>query len=190
MDKFAEDVTIYRQNGQCIKTKALVQKVKIFIKDVTIPICVGDVIERVLPSGIKERLAVTNATCNPNSRLLAHWEIEYEKEGSVKHSERGINLAGSIYANRVYIQSTDNSTNITNLMDNSVFEELRKLIEEKIENNGKILEALSDLEENVNKPTALDKFNNFIQIAADYMTLIAPFLPAIGDVIKSSVHTL
>lgn len=184
MDKFAEEVTIYRQNGQCIKTNALVQKVKIFIKDVTIPICVGDVIERSLPSGLKERFTVINATCNPNSRLLAHWEIEYEKEGSVKHSERDINIAGSIYANRVYIQSTDNSTNITNLMDNSVFEELRKLIEEKIENNGKILEALSDLEENVNKPTALDKFNNFIQIAADYMTLIAPFLPAIEDVIK------
>ena len=184
MDKFAEDVTIYRQNGQCINTKALVQKVKIFIEDVSIPIYVGDVIERLLPSGLKERFTVINATCNSNSPHLSHWEIEYEKEGVIKHPNQGINIVGGITANRVYIQSTDNSTNITNLMDNSVFEELRKLIEEKIENNGKILEALSDLEENVNKPTALDKFHNFLQIAADYMTFITPFLPAIRDVIK------
>lgn len=182
MDKYAESVTICKQDGQSIRTMAMVQKEKIYVEDVNVSLCAGDVIERVLPSGFKERFIVVNATCRLGNPQLSHWEIGYEKEGDVRCLNQSINITGGINANKLYIQSIDDSTNITSQIDNNVFEELRKVIEEKIENNGFILEALYDLKKNVNKSTALDKFHNFVHIAADYMTLIAPFLPTIEGI--------
>ena len=77
-------VTIVHRDGErreCIR--ASVQRGRVFTHDTTIPISVGDRIERKLPSGQQEVLLVTDVHLwSGNARIRDYYEIAYIRDGS------------------------------------------------------------------------------------------------------------
>lgn len=88
---------------------------------------------------------------------------------------------------RVNLNSTDNSQNVLSLSEQKVFSEVRKALQQGVPNGDelqKVLARLDEFESAVHKPTCLEKFQAFINDAASYMTLLAPFMPALAAMLS------
>ncbi|HZQ45266.1 MAG TPA: hypothetical protein VFA99_18595 [Acidobacteriaceae bacterium] len=82
---------------------------------------------------------------------------------------------------RVNIDSIDNSTNVVH--QRVPLSELRKAIESGVSDGAEraaILQRLSDLEAANDRESGAKRYQAFIAAAANHMTLIGPYLPALG----------
>jgi len=82
---------------------------------------------------------------------------------------------------RVNIDSTDNSTNVVH--QGVPFSELRTAIELGVSDGVErtaILQRLSDLEAANDRESGAKRYQAFIAAAANHMTIIGPYLPALG----------
>lgn len=98
------------------------------------------------------------------------------KEAQVNQT---FNLHGSNA--RVNIGSTDNSTNVVH--QGVPFSELQKAIESGVSDvveRTAILQRLSDVQAATDRESGAKKYQAFIAAAANHMTLIGPYLPALG----------
>ena len=84
-----------------------------------------------------------------------------------------------INAKKLYINSTDNSTNTSRLGSDELkqFETLREIIRTNVENNNALLSLITEMQTSIGKPSFKEKYGAFIISAANHMTLIAPFIP-------------
>lgn len=92
---------------------------------------------------------------------------------------------------RVNIQSTDVSVNNIDLADAEVFARLAETISAAIQEvpiRQPILDRLKALEEANGKPTFAQRYSEFISAAADYMTLIYPFVPALTELLHKTLR--
>jgi hypothetical protein len=83
---------------------------------------------------------------------------------------------------RLNIGSVDSSTNVVNVAPTELFTQLRLIIEEKVQaeqEREELLARLADLQSTQGTPTYLDRYQRFIAAAANHMTILAPFLPAL-----------
>ena len=60
--------------------------------------------------------------------------------------------------------------------DKALFETIRSLAE-TIENKDEIVAAVDEMQNAVGKKGFLQKYNEFVQAAANHMTVFAPFIP-------------
>lgn len=82
---------------------------------------------------------------------------------------------------RVNIGSTDISTNVVH--QDGTFSELRKAIESGVSDDVErtaIIQKLSDLEAATDHDSGAKRYQAFISAAANHMTIIGPYLPALG----------
>lgn len=89
---------------------------------------------------------------------------------------------------RVNIQSTDNSTNIVH--EGTDFAEIRQVIEQGIADGIErttLLANLKELEAATDRDSGSTKYQAFIASAANHMTLLGPYLPALGHWVHSLV---
>lgn len=73
----------------------------------------------------------------------------------------------------------DNSVNINVTLteeDKALFEAIKSMAE-TMENKDEIVTAVDGMQNEVGKKGFLQKYNEFIQAAANHMTVFAPFLP-------------
>lgn len=176
-----QKVKLIKQNGEIIDIIASVQEKKILISDIKIPVEEGDVIEKVLQSGIIDNYLITNVVCY--DRSLTHYELTYEKQTrlprrAIENAPITINMHN--VSGRVNIASTDNSKNIKiTQKDKQIFDDLRAVIQEQISSNEEILCVLDDLEGSYGTDSFSHKYQHFIQTIANHITIIAPFIPAL-----------
>jgi hypothetical protein len=92
---------------------------------------------------------------------------------------------------RVNVNSTDHSVNIVMKSTEQFFGTIKQKIESGIpegDERRKILDALTALQESHGKPTFAQRYTEFIAAAADYVTLLTPFIPQLtqmlGHVLK------
>lgn len=158
-------------------------KIHIHIEDTSVDIEEGDIIERTLPNNKQERFTVIDSgfVRGMGDHIQDHYQAEVEKITKLPKA----NGHGSGYitvvneGGRVNINSTDNSMNIQISNDTErLFDELKKALEDT--NDEKLLASVEELKNSVGKPAYAEKYSRFIQGAANHMTLIAPFLPAIS----------
>ena len=93
---------------------------------------------------------------------------------------------GDISAGRVNLSSTDNSVNISDVSIENFFDDISATLKSEIhdkENLELLLKELNELKIFVNTPKYLEKYNAFIQAAANHMTIIAPFIPALSKLL-------
>ncbi len=188
-----DTVTILRQDGNRHENiSASVDGKIIVIDDVTIPISIGDSIERILPSGQVESLRVTDVHLQRGRRgsrrqrgIPNFYEIEYEREGVQKHPIQpatvNVNVKDSPQA-RVNLSSTDHSTNIINNHPENVFSELRDLLKVTVDDSNDLdllLEKVDDMERSRGSSNFIQAYQGFIAAAAAHMTVIAPMIPAL-----------
>ena len=111
---------------------------------------------------------------------------ESEKEANRMSSNIIYNLHGN--NPRVNINSQDYSINIAN--SKVLFDEMRKTIEAEVQDKNlapSLLQKVTELEENVGKRTFLQKYSEFVALAANHMKVFGPFVPALTQYLEGEV---
>jgi hypothetical protein len=86
------------------------------------------------------------------------------------------------------VNSTDNSTNVVTISQDQIFAKLRHEITTQVPSGDEqrnILDRLSALEKAQNSPTFAERYTDLISVAANHMTLLAPFLPALTEMMRN-----
>ena len=163
--RFLNDrVTLVRKSGQRFEDlPALVESGQIFKHDPKIPIGEGDQFERKLPSGIVEP--------SPRPRQAAGPQVVY-------------NLIGPNA--RVNIRSSDSSTNVVSVESAVLFDNLREAIRKSSLDSAverQLIQNVGAMQSAVGTKMFPERYGEFISAAADHMTLVAPFLPALTQLL-------
>lgn len=178
-----EKVRIVKRNSDVIENiDALVSGEIIFIEDATVPIEDGDLVERVIPSGTKEQYLVVDSGFHRGVRGMPdHYQVKVEKQSVYRKMSRGqVNYTYNIsHTERVNINSTDNSTNNHYSADDVTLMDSLRSKAHGLDNENELIAAIDRMEESVGTNTFIEKYNAFIQNAANHMTLFAPFIPAL-----------
>ncbi len=182
-----DKVSLVKKDGTIYNDiKANVQPTKIFINDGELPIEEGDIIERELPNGLKEKYIVLDRGFFPKQMGFdAHYQCNVKKETTLKFEQKKQTIYNISGMNaKVNINSIDNSLNIINLSKDELFNNLIDVIKENIENNNEIINAVEDFKNSVGKKSIIEKYQNFIASVANHMTIILPFIPALTQLLQ------
>jgi hypothetical protein len=140
-------------------------------------------------SGMFEQLLVQNT-----SGILETIECEIERRKVIpklSKSQPGVQNIYHLHGNnsRVNINSTDQSVNVVNITSQELFVHLRQLLLDNVngETQTRILERLDALEKAQNTPTFGQRYAEFIAAAANYTTLLSPFMPALAEMVKKAL---
>jgi len=129
---------------------------------------------------------VESKVCNEVAIFCASLEAKQsEKEDNRMSSNINYHLHGN--NPRININSQDYSINIAN--SKIVFDEIHKLVDSNItdENLKNDLHVkTSEMENSVGKKTFLQKYSEFMALAANHVTVFAPLLPALTQFLTSS----
>ena len=189
-DMMTDSITVILKDGSKHENiPALVDKENITMDEVTIPLSIGDRIERKLPSGQVEVLTVTKVHLTKGSGgrsgIPDFYEIEYESEGVQKHPVQpapvNIHVSDSPQT-RVNVNSTDHSANIINNQAEDVFSQIRELLTDALANSNELdllLERVDDMERSRESGNFTRAYNDFIAAAAAHLTVLVPVLPAL-----------
>jgi len=132
----------------------------------------------------KEQLKLLDATKNTLNFIKQSHLYKLEKGDAPVEKETGINI-GSING-KVNINSTDNSVNIST-QTNNVFSQLQEaILNSNIDKSEKERLALSarEMQETYGKEGFLQKYKDFMQDAANHMTVFVPLLPALAGLLS------
>lgn len=119
---------------------------------------------------------------NNSARTYAEREAEYERQLAMSGSYTTI-VHGSV--DRINNNSIDNSVNIKISAEvDELFERIFATVRENgLESDVKIETAINEMKQTVGKPTFTEKYNAFMQSAANHMTVFAPFLPQLSQLL-------
>jgi len=181
-----EKVKLIKKDGSIFENiEALVQTGKIFIEDTSVSIEEEDIIERTLPNTTIERFVVLDRGFYKGMHGIPdNYQIKVEKESKYKST---INSGSSQTYNinnqsgKINIHSVDQSVNYTlTANDEQLFITLKDLAR-SVDYDGQLEELVQQLRDNVGKKTYAEKYNKFIQSAANHMTVFAPFIPMLSE---------
>jgi hypothetical protein len=120
--------------------------------------------------------------------LTAHYQIELRKETAIPRQRSQSIVYNVTGANaRLNIGSVDSSTNVVNVAPAELFTQLRRTIEEGVlveQERNELLARLADLQSTQGTPSYLERYQSFIAAAANHITILAPFLPALTQFIE------
>lgn len=180
-------VTVICGEGRIEGVRASVQRKKIFIDDVSIPLEAGDSIERELRSGKIEVLLITNVhQWSGGISIQDYYEIDYERQGarSTRSQPGTVNVTVSDSLQpHINVNSTDQSISINSGEIHPIFEEIRELLRESIrdaEELDRILLSVDAMERSRHDRNEFAcAYKKFISVAADHVTLLAPTLTSL-----------
>ena len=189
-EQFQTDIIrIISKDGSNISAnlKAHVTSETISLYDLSVDILEGDFIERDLPNNRVERYEIHEANYHDKFHVIpAHYTLKVRKTTAIKpvaQTKTVYNLHGN--NSRIYNHSQDRSSNIINESNNNVFNQLKQVVNDNIVDNTLLLKLLSELEEAKGKASYLEKYTAFIASAANHITLITPFIPALTALISN-----
>lgn len=189
-DVMNETIALHKADGQ-VKTgiRAHIGGDKVLIDDVAVKIEPGDTLVRLLPNGVKEELIVVDPGFNQGlgMEIPPHFQVRVQKSWMEKTKPQAVTYNVTGPNARVNLHSHDHSTNaVTFWSSASVFVEARKALEAVSDENErtKLQASLDALEAARETPDYATRFAGFVQLAANWMTIIGPFLPALSAHIK------
>lgn len=179
-----DDLDLVSGDGKVrARTSGIVADDSITIWDEKLVIGPGDELRRALPNGTDETYEVINPVFQQAFHgIPAHFQVKVRKKGTFAHATGG-NYSISVTGQnpRVNIGSHDSSTNIA--VEGGTFARLRAALA-GIEDDGEradLLGALQGMEQAAGKEQLAPAYQRFIAAAANHMTVVAPFLPALGQ---------
>lgn len=111
---------------------------------------------------------------------------ELEENGFCMNKQEGKASMYNVKDGNIYINSVDESTHIVNNNSNSteLFERMIDVVlNSQIDKQQEIIESIKAMKEHSAQPTFIGKYHEFLGVAANYMTIFAPFLPALGNIL-------
>lgn len=181
-----EKLKLIKANGNIINdVEALVEPKKIFVDDASVIIEEGDVFERTLSNGAIENYEVLDRGFYKGMHGIPdHYQVSVRKTTSKSYSNR-ITYNINNESGRININSVDNSTNLNFSLskeDEALFSTLKELAN-SIENADEICGLVEEMRTNVGKERFAEKYNNFVQSIANHMTIFAPFIPMLSNLL-------
>ena len=187
-------VTLVKKDGQRFENlSASVQTGLILTDNPEIPIEDGDQFERQLPSGIVDVYTVVDSGFKQSFHSIpAHYEAKVRKNTAASPPQHRpaagpqvvYNLIGSNA--RVNIQSSDSSTNVVNVESGVLFDTLREaILKSSLDSTvvQQLIKNVNSMQSAVGTKTFGERYKEFIAVAADHMTLIAPFFQALKQLL-------
>lgn len=189
-DFLNDRVTLIKKDGRRFESlPASVQSGLILTNDPKIPIEDGDCFERQTPSGITERFVIMDAGfMQAFHDITAHYQSKVRKETAVARPSSPSHIVYNLIGpnSRVNIQSSDSSTNIVNVETSALFEVLRKRLDEAISDQAlqqRLRGAVEAMQAAAGTRGFSERYKDFIGLAADHITVFAPFLPALSQLL-------
>jgi hypothetical protein len=183
------EVTIVAPDGTVRSAeKGILDSKQVTIQNVKAIINVGDEIRRKLPNGTEEAFEVVDPVYHERFHAIpAHYQVKIRRKGTFPAGTGGhftFHLNGPNA--RVNFASHDQSQNIT--AGNDAFVKLKGRIESALpdsEERSCLLTLVDDMEKSTgDKPAFTSAYQRFIASAANHMTIIAPFLPTITNLLS------
>ena len=123
--------------------------------------------------------------------LLKQTDIYRVEIGEIKLSDLNkqqfnIGVVGNVHGGRVNVGSTDNSANI-DISADQVFTNIRdRLSTSNLAHleKGNLLKCVDEMEANVGKPTFTKRYQDFIAVGANHMSLLSPFFPTLTSLLS------
>lgn len=179
---------LVKPNGKRIAIKAEIQTKTAYITDINCPIEIDDILER--PRGeVYDRYIVTNILPWDNSISLGL--IEPHIQASIVPYRKNVNAPinmGNINAERVYVNSSDNSINVI-VEDNETenkFRELKETIASILGETNSLTQMVDELYKSVHSQSYKDRYQEFMSNVANHVTVlqgIAPFMGWLGSLL-------
>jgi len=186
-----DKVTLIKKDGNRFENiRASVQSDKIFTDDPAIPIEDGDIFERALPNGILERYDILDAGFKKGmGGIKSHYQSIVRKQTRIDPlAQPGQIVYNLIGPNaRVNIQSVDTSTNLVEVEPTELFDRIREAIGKSVQ-DGEMLknlqEKVTELEKTQGTTGFMARYQEFMALAANNMTILAPFIPALSQMLR------
>jgi len=182
----ADDVDIVSPSGQVrSRVKAYYAGSIFIIDDMTVEIEAGDELRRTLPNGKEDVFLVDDPKFFRSGHFGSHYQVAISRRGAFAAKTGGhytVRVSGS--NSRVNIGSTDDSTNLA--LNSDLFAEIGTTIRQQVgdpTHQALLLASLASMQQAETKSGYLDAYQKFIAAAANHMSLLAPFLPAIAQMI-------
>ena len=181
-----EKLKLIKNDGTILNDiEALVEPKKIFVDDASVIIEEGDIFERTLSNGAIENYEVLDRGFYKGMHGIPdHYQVSVRKTTTKSYSNR-ITYNITNESGKVNIDSVDNSVNINISLSNeeeALFSTLKELAA-SIEDGDMICKSVDEMHNNVGKETFAVKYNNFIQSIANHMTVFAPFIPMLSNLL-------
>jgi hypothetical protein len=183
-------VTLVKKDGQRFDNlRASVQSGKIFTDDPKIQIEEGDQFERRIESGVVEAFTVTDAGFQQGlPGIPSHYQSKVRKNSAIPRPAAAPQVVYNLIGQntRVNIQSSDSSTNVVSVESSVLFENLRQAVQQSSLDSvvaQRLVENVNAMQSSAGTKTFGERYKEFIAVAADHMTLIAPFLPALTQLL-------
>ena len=137
------------------------------------------------PSGLDEEYIVADNNYYEGGSL-SHWEVICHRSGAALAPKQSIvnNITGNNA--RVNIHSTDNSINQVGGASDEVFSQLIDVFRAQIgdaEARDKLVELVERMRQESKAGSFKGAYQRFISAAAEHMTIIAPFIPALTQLL-------
>ncbi len=179
---------IVSRQGVSVQTvEGLFSKDSITIPDTSVVLTPGDELRRRIPNGTEETYEVLEPVFYERfGGIPAHFQVKVKRKG-VYPAKSGGNYNIRINGNnaRINIHSTDESTNY--IGETTVFRDVRQGLERAEipeEAYRALVDRLAKMEASQGNPqTYTSEYKEFITLAANYMTIVGPFLPALSQML-------
>jgi hypothetical protein len=185
----SENVTLIKNNGERYENvEAIVQSDMILTEDTSLLIEEDDTIIRKLPNGLVDKYKVLDKGFqNAFSSMPAHYQIKVQKlTGNGKSSKDRKTVYNLGDNSRININSDDSSINIINTESTNLFAEIKSTVKNEVEDiaeREKLLDKIEELEKAQNSSSFSQKYAEFMAIAANHATILAPFFHALGQLL-------
>ena len=186
-----DTVSLIKKDGRRFdEIKALVQRNKISIDDASIPVEEGDTYERRLPNGVLERYTVLDAGYYQKvGGINAHYQSEVRKETKIDRTPPQSHVIYNLIGPnaRVNIHSVDNSANLVGVEPDELFDRLHEVIKQSIEDDDlstQLSSKVDELQQAQGKSDFTEKYQEFMALAANHITILAPFMPALSQLLS------
>lgn len=169
--------------------KASVSRDQITVFDTSVVFEEGDIVERERPGGIVERYTVLDTGYQKAFyQIPAHYDLQVRKETAIPRSQPG--PSHNYYLNgpnsRVNSNSIDASVNTVSTTSSPVFVQLREALAgvEDEEQREELLSCVVQMEASQGSTEFMARYQAFVQAAANHMTVVAPFIPALTQLLS------
>ncbi len=149
-----------------------------------LPVEEGDKLVKLLPEGAMHYFTIQE--CKYVSGFYSipqHFVLMIHKDNSiVPTSGHSTVVHNSGQNSRFNLNSVNTSSNI--ILENSIFLKLRETLNQHIadkETVDKLTKLVNAMEQSKNTPAFTDRYAEFVQNAANHMTILAPFFPLLAD---------
>ena len=192
-----DSLTLRKTDGAILKFRGRITSGNLTTFESTLPCAEGDTIERELPNGQMEKFEILELGFHQGlpPYIGPHYQMKIRKiTDRIPHTTQPSSVTNIYNVHgpnaRFNSQSVDQSHNVVGVDEGELFQKLKEAIQTASANSPQreqLLLAVDEMSAHAGRSSFGDKFQSFMALASNCMTVVTPFLPALAN-LTASVH--